>query len=215
MPKLYGKVKDVLGNPLADSDIFIKNEKFEDLYSCKTNDQGEYSIEVEKGKYYTIGIFKDYRVRFLEYWAWNIIIDEDTKLDAEIDGIEIYCGNAFKIQGAYPSVNVFFRPMSLKRLKEIEEKEDMSKLEIIDIAPELLIDDIQASLNGENVDILMINKVKEFAGPGQSMYSYLVQISLNETFDNSENNLITLKVYDRKTKESGMGSILLDKNFSV
>lgn len=215
MPRLYGKVTDKLGNPLEESNIFVKNEKFEDLYNCKTNESGEYSLEVEEGKYYTVGIFKDYRIRFLEYWAWNIVIENDTKLDAEIDGLEIYCGNAFKIQGAYPSINVFFRPMSLKRLKEVEENEDMSKLEIIDIAPELENDDIQVTLNGEKVDVLMINKVKEYAGPGQSMYSYLLQLSLNDTFNSRENNLITLKVHDRKTNESGMGSIMLDKNLSV
>lgn len=36
MGKIYGHVTDVKGNPLGDSDIFIKNEKFEDLYTGKT-----------------------------------------------------------------------------------------------------------------------------------------------------------------------------------
>lgn len=171
-------------------------------------------MEVEEGAYYTIGIFKDYRVRFLEYWAWNVKVTGDLKLDAVIDGLEIYACNAFKIQGAFPSLNVYFRPMSLNRLKTLEETADMSALKIIDIAPNLTLDDIAVTLNGEDVDVLMINKVKEYAGPGQSMFAYLIQIGLNPTFDSSKDNHIVLTVRDHETGEMGMGSVFIDSETS-
>jgi len=44
---------------------------------------------IEEGTYFAIGIFKDYRVRFLECLAWNLNVNQDTEINAKIDCLEV------------------------------------------------------------------------------------------------------------------------------
>jgi len=84
---------------------------------------------------------KDYAVENLEYWAWNIMAYQDLEINPCIDGLEVYAVNAWIPQGGMPSVQIYFRPMSLKRLKQLSQRlglrfppspGDLSALNIID-----------------------------------------------------------------------------------
>ncbi len=91
-------------------------------------------------------ICKDYAVKNLEYWAWNVLAYHDVEIDARIDGLEVYAINAWMPQGATPSMQIYFRPMSLRRVKEFSQRlgikfppsrEELRSLKVIDIAPRL------------------------------------------------------------------------------
>lgn len=119
MVRIYGRVIDYDGNPLPGTDVLVKDYSFDDLYKGITDEDGFYEIKVEKGVYYAVAVVKDYQVRFLEYWAWNVPAYEDIEVNACIGGLEVYAVNAFKPQGTYDSVMVYLRPMSLARYKAL------------------------------------------------------------------------------------------------
>lgn len=228
--KIYGKVTDFNNTPLSGAIVRLINNKFEDLYITSTDDDGKYELEIEQGLYYTFYACKDYKINYLEYWAWNVPIFNDMKLDARIDGLELYGLNAFRVQGAYPSISLYFRPMSLKKGKELEElaywnsktKTDKKFIEILDICPELSKKDIEVQIDGEKVEVFEANKILEYCGKAdcdknQYIYSYLIQIALPASYRNRkyEYKKIHITLTDRKTGEKGEGSVFWKEEKSM
>jgi len=175
---ISGIVTDFDKNPLQDAVVEIKNDHFKAVYQVRTNDKGEYRILAEKGVYLALMAFKDYKTKYLEYWAWNVPAYEDSQINPHIGGIEVYAMNAFRPQGAYPSILIYFRPMSLKRYHTMKGAKAVKKSEVIDISPNLSKDDIELKINGVPVDILELNRVKEYAGGVSSVIAYLVQSTM-------------------------------------
>lgn len=56
---------------------------------------------------------KGYQVQSLEYWAWNAPADTDLEINPRFDRLEVYAINAWRLQGAYPSYQIYFRPLGL------------------------------------------------------------------------------------------------------
>lgn len=177
--KIFGRVTDFGGNPLQGAAVEIKDAHFEAIYKTYTNSAGEYEISVKKGLYMALMAHKDYKTKYLEYWAWNIPAYQDLNINPRIGGIEVYAMNAFKPQGAYPSIFIYFRPMSLKRYQEFEKRKDtIKKIDTIDIAPKLSKNDIKVRINGKPVEILELNRVREYADGFYSIIAYLAQLTL-------------------------------------
>lgn len=213
--KIYGQITDFNGVPLPEAEVRLISDKFEDIHVTNTDCDGKYEINVEKGLYYTFYACKDYKVNYLEYWAWNVPIFDNMEMNARIDGLEIYSLEAFPVKRGFPQLMLYFRPMSLKRAKELEakglvnfkEKTIDDSVKIIDISPELTKDDIKVFVNDEKVEVFEVNRVKEYGGENQSMYSYLVHISLNKDIDKYEYNKVHITLTDSKTGEQGEGSV--------
>ena len=221
--KVYGKVTDFNGTPLSGAEVRLMNDKFEDIHVTYTDDQGNYEIKAEKGVYFHFYACKDYKVNYLEYWAGNIPIFDDMELNAQIDGLEIYSLTAFRVKWGFPQLMLYFRPMSLKRANELEkigninfkEKIVDESIKIIDIAPELTKEDIEVHVNGEKSEVYQVNKVLEYGSEGQSIYSYLVHVSLNKDVNKFEYNKVHLSLFDRKTGERGEGSVFWKEEETV
>jgi len=176
--RIFGKVTDFSNNPIKDAVVEIKNEHFETVYRAYTNNAGEYEILVKKGSYLALVACKDYKIKYLEYWAWNIPAYQNLHINPHIGGIEVYAMNAFRPQGAYPSLFIYFRPMSLRRYQEFKKKKTSRKVEIINISPELSEKDIQVKIDGKPVKILELNRVREYADGIYSLIAYLAQLTL-------------------------------------
>jgi hypothetical protein len=222
---IFGKVTDFDNNLLQGALVEIKNDHFKAIYKAHTNDKGEYKILVEKGLYLALAVFKDYKTRYLEYWAWNVPAFEDLQFSPRIGGIEVYAMNAFLPQGAYPSVVIYFRPMSLARYKNMTDAKALKKSDVIDISPNLSKDDIELKINGTPVKILELNRVKEYAGGISSMIAYLVQSTMprksiiayliqsalplgrNESKGISRYSRIDVTLTDSETGERGEGCL--------
>jgi hypothetical protein len=175
---ILGKVTDFDGNPLQDAAVGVKNNRFQTVYETRTNTDGEYRLCVKKNLYMALAAFKDYKTKYLEYWAWNIPAYQDLQIDPRIGGMEVYAMNAFRPQGAFPSLFIYFRPMSLKRFQVIQNKKALRKSDIIDISPNLSKDDIEVRINKRPIGILELNRVKEYAGGIESIIAYLVHLAL-------------------------------------
>ena len=108
-----------------------------------------------------------------------------------IDSLEIYGLNVFTVEGAYNSLMVYFRPMSLERFQAGE----------ADISPD--IRSIQISVDGQIVEILSQNHVEEYTGDIM-LKAFLMQVS-NPNEDRSWKEL-TVFVFD-KNNNCGAASI--------
>lgn len=209
--KLSGIVTDKNKVPLEDTDVYLMNSNFEEICKTKTDQYGHYKIIAEKGLNYLLAIVKDYSVNFLEYWTWNLPLLEDVEINACIDGLEIYAINVFRIQGAFPALTIYFRPMSLHRVKSKQEDEKLQQRSIDDISPKLVKGDIDVFVDNENVEVYKINKVEEYSGLNegcpQYLYSYLIQIQLPKNFNKTGYYKIDLKIKDRETGEYGEGTV--------
>lgn len=220
--KLYGKITDFNNMPLSEAVVRLISDKFEDIHVTYTDTNGNYELEVEKGTYYTFFACKDYNINHLEYWAWNVPIFDNMELNARIDGIEIYALNAFRIQGAHPAISLYFRPMSLKKGKKLQElgywdsdtKTDKKAVDIFDIAPELSNSDIEVYVDDKKVEVLGVNKTLEYVGKNidnkdEHMYGYLIQVSLPADYRATKYDYKKIHVVlnDKETGEKGEGSV--------
>jgi hypothetical protein len=222
---ISGKVTDFDNNPLQNALVEIKNDRFKTIYKTCTNENGEYEICVKKGLYLALMACKDYKTKYLEYWAWNIPANQDLQFNPRIDGIEVYAMNAFMPQGAYPSLMIYFRPMSLKRFHNTENTDTPKKTGVIGISPTLSLNDIELKIDGKPVKILELNRVEEYAGgltsiiayliqstlPKKSIIAYLIQavlpIKIPENKKDSEYFRIDITLRDTQTRERGEGCL--------
>lgn len=210
--------------------VEIKDAHFEAIHKTYTNSAGEYEISVEKGLYMALIAYKDYKTKYLEYWAWNVPAYQDLQINPRIGGLEVYAMNAFKPQGAYPSLFIYFRPMSLKRGQNFESRKAIKKADVIDISPDLSKDCIEVKINGKPVEILELNRVKEYAGGIDSIIAYLAQLTMPKksliaylieavfhmgglkSKRNMEYTRIDIAIKDLQTGEKGEGCLFWKSN---
>jgi hypothetical protein len=215
--KITGIVTDFKNSPIPGAEVIIKNKKFEDVAVASTDARGAFELTVGKGRYMALYACKDYSVNNLEFWSWNLIVDKDLVINPRIDGLEVYALNAFMVPVWPPTMQLYFRPMSLKRVKKdggvkkLKEDEKMKDGAFFDIAPRLTPPDIDAEVNGERVQILELNRGKEYNSKpqdakAQEIWSYLMQTSLPKDQDGKIWHIcVTLK--DTDTKEQGEGCL--------
>lgn len=220
MVEIYGIVTDFNGNPIEKATVEVKNRRFETIYQTFTDADGKYRLKVVEGTYIAMYICKDYLVKNLEYWAWNVLAYSNLEINARIDGLEVYAINAWMPQGALPSMQIYFRPMSLRRVKELSQclgigfppsREELKSLKAIDIAPRLTKKDVTVTIDGYPVKIFTLNKVEEAAGEDQVVFGYLIQTSLPERWRNSDYSQICITVEDSETGEKGEGCLFWQK----
>lgn len=197
-----GTVSDFYNHQLNDADVNFQDENFKPLYSTKTDSEGKFSIEIEDRKYGSVFICKDYSKTFLEYWHWGFQPSVSSKINAKIDGLEVYGMKAWSTLPAYSGLIVYFRPMSLSKYKKLVNPD---KNKAAQICPDLTINDIEASVNNEKVKILGLNSVKEFMQDGQSMGAYLLHLSISDI--KLPVKTICIKLKDQNTNEFGMGCL--------
>jgi hypothetical protein len=210
MAAIHGKVTDFSGKPIDGADIVLQNDKYKTLYSTKSDSVGNYSFTVKKGHYNSLFVCKDWKVHNLEYWAWNVIVDSDLEINPRFHGLEVYALNAFAIPGVPLPMQIYFRPMSLKRLELAGGMEKVMTGEFIDIAPKLKKTDIQVTINGEALDVLEINPIKEYVSEKQKIAAYLIQTGLPKKSDQPIWRIcVTLK--DPETNEQGEACLFWEK----
>ncbi|NLJ89931.1 MAG: carboxypeptidase regulatory-like domain-containing protein [Clostridiales bacterium] len=185
MGSIRGTISDKNGKAMSKVSVKLLNENFEEIISTITNEDGEYHLNTENGHYPFMLAVKDYKEKYLEFWCQNINLNKDIIINGSIDKLEVYGLHCFRILGAYPSLTVYFRPMSLEKYNKGED----------DISPNITNDSIKAFINSENIKILKINKIKEYLGD-TCLTAYLIQVSLPEILLNKNENLLDVQIFD-------------------
>jgi len=207
--RIAGTVTDFGGRTIGGAEVQVVNNQFQPVARTTTGSQGEYELRVPAGRYMALIAVKDYRVRYLEYWSWNLQATSDLAIDPRIGGLEVYALNAFRPQGGYPALMVYFRPMSLRRFKADSARSASGK-RLIDIAPQLVAEDVSVVLDGAALDVLALSRVTEAAGPTQSMVAYLVHVALPKAWPQGATGRLRLTVSDRETGEQGEATLFVE-----
>ena len=207
--KISGIVTDFEGHPVDSAIVEVKRSNFKTAYETLTDNKGQYRLKVLKGKYLALASLKmsEYPVtgsslpkdeQRLEFWAWNIIAEDDIIFNIKYHRLEIYGVNIFRIQGATPGFTIYCRPMSLTRGFSEPEK----KLDFIDICPPPEELDVKVKINGYPVKVNMKEKVKEYVSNG-ICYGYLLHIDLPTEQTNKNYDIFHIEMTDLKNGDKG------------
>lgn len=185
MSVIWGKIINKLGEPVENATVCVMDKFFEPLYTTYTDKKGNYKLDVENKEYPYLYAVKDYAVNNLEFWCQDIDLKENIEINAIIDKLEIYALKVFKIDGAYPALMIYFRPMSLA-----------NKLQgLTDLLPD--IDKFEITINDKKSEVYVVNQVEEFVGNGQKVKGYLLHISIPEEGLKEFNNYLSIQIIDK------------------
>lgn len=195
--EISGKVTDFKGNPIDSAIVQLKHSNFSKAYSTYSDANGNYKLkDVKKGIYLAMYVIrpKEYPRRNavpkedmrLEFWAWNVIADNDLIINPRYGRLELYGLNAFMVIGGNTGIFLYVRPMSLGKLLQYEtdvftEKAKIDELVDINVYPEYF--NAEVFVNDEPVKINSIQKVEEKAATENksAMIGYLINIDYNIT----------------------------------
>lgn len=214
--KVYGRVTDFNGHPIDSVTIRLKNKKFENVYETLTGKDGQFSLLVKTENYYCLYAIKlsDYKKTKLEYWAWNLPLFCDLEINPQYDNMEVYGINAFEPQVTpHETYSIYFRPMSLKKGNVAS----IIKGDTVNMAPERITpDELDIRVNGAKSQIVVINKVTEYARGGY-FFGYMAQVlkpdKKSETIKDSERiagyDKISIILKSNETGEIGKGETFI------
>lgn len=186
---ISGKVTDFNNNPVDSSVVRILHKNFDVAYETYTDKDGNYTLkDIDKGRYMAMFAMRpeEYprenkvskeKMR-LEYWAWNIIADNDLTINPSYDRLEIYGTTVYGINGGYPGLFIYFRPMSVTSYisySEFLNKSSAEKNIDTSIQPENLT--IKVYADDELLKINSIQTIKEYTGKENiPLIGYIVQV---------------------------------------
>ena len=183
---IKGIVRDKYNNPVEGVDIEFKDNSFNSLLFALTDKNGEFLIK-EDIKYSFVAVCKEYKEKYLEYWLTNKNC-KDCELEIVMDVLEVYGLNAFNVDGAYDSTMIYFRPMSLIKVRNNEPN----------IAPN--IKDIFVTIDGVESKVISTNIVNENIGQElfgrDTLDAYLIQAKKNDGSKCSSWSKIDVKIVD-------------------
>lgn len=184
MGVIKGRITNKIGEPIDKAMVALKDKNFVDLYVTYTDEEGIYKLEVKNREYPYLIAVKDYAVKNLEFWCQDISLNDNLEINASIDKLEIYGLKVFKVDGGYPALMVYFRPMSL--VKYLKKQSD--------IFPN--IGKIEVEINNEISEIYVINEVREFAGDGEAIKACLLNVSLHKENLKLTDNYLSVQIVD-------------------
>jgi len=207
---ISGKVTDFENNPVENATVGIKNADFKDIFQTKTDKNGNYKIKVESSNYFALYAINksDYGKTKLEYWAWNIPAQKDITINPEYNNLEIYGVHIFEpITKPNDTYRIYFRPMSLKKFKQINESDT------IDIIPILQKEEITIKINDKPAIIKTLDKVLEYNSNGKYIYSYELQVIKPQNDTNRAIDKISIIIYSNETNEIGKSEYFFRKKY--
>ena len=181
---ITGKITNKFREPIENALVGLKDKDFQDICVTYTNEEGNYRLDIENRVYPYLYAVKDYGIENLEFWCQDINLQNDIEINTSIDKLELYGLKGFKVDGGYPALMVYFRPMSLVKYLNKES----------DICPN--VDTIKVKINNENCEIYIVNEVEEFGGNGSSMRASLVHVSLNKEKLKESDNYLEVEIVD-------------------
>lgn len=208
--RIWGKVTDFNGEPVAGATIMLKAaDSFRDEYVTRTDSQGCYELMVNKGSYMVMFIMHRSETGMLDHDVWNFLAYKDMEINPTAGPVQLYSMGAFQVRGSnVGSLFIFFRPVDTTKLKpEIMERVDG----VSDVAPKLKIDDVSVLINGEEIEIYEVTRMREATQKGEWSISYLVQTASLRGFEKGDILRITVTVKDNETGVQGQGTVFYEK----
>lgn len=235
---ITGRVSDYKGNPIDNCSVMFQNSNFDVLYETKTDEKGKYQIDIPKGKYSNISAIdmdtyphtmkhgtKNEDLR-LEFWGWNFIADRDTTLNIQYNRMEAYGLHVFQVPGGVPAYQIYVRPMSLTRfltnkgIQNAQHKEDLSNIAQMssadtakcdNIAPAIDKAGIKIWIDGEEVDVLMKQQIKEYYEATEYGIAYYITVNRPEKSTTLPYKIFKIELTDLENGDKGEAIYYLEK----
>lgn len=202
---ISGKVVDFDDKPFAAA-VMLYRYGFDDaplMMGVWADRDGKYTIRVPEGCYNAMyADDNSYGKSSLECWGWNIIVDSDETIDLKIGSGEVYSLNVAVSNGGMDTMFLSFRPMVYYKNEEYDALVGEKDFHVVDIAPELSIEDITVSVNGRKAEVISLQKLYETAAGGWCMPMYVAQIRKELYADCLDKQTIILE-YDTKDRAKG------------
>lgn len=189
---LTGRVTDYNGTPVDSCSIIIYNPDFSEVLETLSDANGYYRLDnVPKGRYAAIAAMRvcEYpRMQQvpmedmkLEFWAWNVILNNDLTLNIHYDKMELYGTKAFFEYGGRQELLIYTRPMSVTKVirdPNFMDKSAQEKNTNVTVAPQCI--DFKVYVDGKPIDILSVQHLSLPNTNGNSINDdcYLIQTYL-------------------------------------
>lgn len=187
-----GRVTDYNGQTIDSCSVIIYNPDFSEAFEVLSNSEGYYRIDsVPQGRYAAIAAMRvsEYprvmQVPFnkmkLEFWAWNVILNQDLNLDIRYDKLELYGTKAFFEYGGRQELLIYARPMSVTKVvrdPNFMDKTAQEKNTNVTVAPEFM--DFKVYIDGIPTDVLSVQHLSLPNTNGNSINDdcYLIQTAI-------------------------------------
>jgi hypothetical protein len=216
--KLYGKISNFSGQDLK-SYILVRSDGFNTVCGVWSDSHGNYEILLPERTYNCFYINDgNYKATTLEAWAWHMIVDSDQKLDYKIGTGEVYNLNVWPSNGGPNLLFISFRPMVLyyNNTSDTAQTLNNKQFRLIHIAPELDLQDISVTINGNQTEKYSIQKYFE-TGRDLAMPAYIIQVRrLMPSFGKQTIRVDyekTIEIEGKKVLQNSMGYFQFYPNF--
>ena len=205
---IFGKITDFDGNPFPAAVIVNNRHEFRNEWGVWSDKDGNYSIQLPKTECNSMLVLDDtYGKTSLEAWCWKMIIDRDEKFDFKVGNGEVYSLDVWTSNGGFPNLMIYFRPMVLPSITSKEHTAQINSKEykVMDIRPELRLDDIKVWLNGKELDKISLQMIYETGDLGEqghmAMPAYVMQVKTVQGGAKGKQTLIL--EYDSEVTDAG------------
>lgn len=230
---LSGKVSNFNESPVDSALVRVLDKNFKEVSITYSDVNGNFAMQVSKGVYNCVYATRkdEYRKSKLEYWAWNVPLLENMELNPKFNNMEIYGVNVFEPQVTpHETYMIYFRPMSLKKILTLVEKQNVDKevfekiakaedllkagtTKLFNVAPDSIkAEELSVKINGVESKVVNNQRVKEFAR-GMYMFGYLVQVikpEENKTM-NTDYDKVSITLSSEETGEIGLGEAFVKR----
>lgn len=214
---ISGYVTDFNGNPVEKCDLELLHRDFTAAYKTVSDKNGYYTFEnLDKGRYMALNALRleeyprsnavpeeDMR---LEFWAWNIIAEENITINPRYEKLELYGTTVFETYGGYNGYFVYFRPMSLTKMlnysKSIYLDKKLAESLDLDISVKMEYLDVKVFADDEYLKINSITPIKEYNGT-MSIMGYIVQVDAPEKKTDKPYIVFRVEAENKEDNEKG------------
>jgi len=215
---IKGRVTDYNGNPIDSCAVNLLYSGFSVAYETVTDKDGYYILDnVEKGRYLSLYALrlKEYpredavpdEDKRLEFWAWNVIADRDLTINPRYHRLELYGTNVFQVEGGYPGMMIYTRPMSTGKLlsfvKEIVlDKAKAEQNADISVLPENF--EVRVFADDEELTVNSIQSVIEYAGEENlPLRGFIINVDKPKGKPDKPYIIFRVEGYDKEYGERG------------
>lgn len=210
-----GKVTDRNGDPITKCEVFFNRETWitDESIRAECDASGTYLIAVPKGHYNSVYICDEdkYGKTALEFWGWNLDIEEDRVLDVTFDKLEVYSLAVWNSNGGSDTVFASFRPMSVEKLQNpaVYPIDELGRdATVFDITPSLEMSGVTAEIDSAPVAVKSLQWIYEKqnkcdGGRSGSCYMRVAIIQLERPVLMEGTHLVRIKITDHETAAIG------------
>lgn len=210
---ISGRVMDYNGSPIDSCSVSISNADFSTLYETYSDSNGYYRLDsIPKGRYAALCAMrpKEYPRMLmvpkeemrLEFWAWNLIAENDIKLDIRYGKLELYGTTAFFEYGGRQELLIYTRPMSVTKSISYENFADKADAEInggkVTVEPDYISFEVYADGTPLHIYSIQHLSLPHLNGSTQNSKGnddcYLIQTSIPSDIYNHNNTPYEIRV---------------------